>query len=35
VYDPVSPFFRAIFVLCFALYTVNNRKSTVNGHYYW
>jgi hypothetical protein len=33
VYNPVLAFFRAIFVLCFSLYSVNNRKSTVNSHY--
>jgi hypothetical protein len=35
VYEPVLAFFRAIFVLCFPLYSVNNRKSIVNSHYYW
>jgi hypothetical protein len=34
-YDPVLAFFRAIFVLCFSLYSVNNRKSAANIHCYW
>ena len=30
VNDPVLSFFRKMFVLCFSLYSVNNRKSSVN-----
>ena len=30
VYDPVLAFFRAMFVLCFSCYSVDNHQTTVN-----